>query len=143
MAALIQYAGGVPAIKFSLDELNTYIGRDSESDICLADKFVSKLHAMIEVCESTGVNREFIIRDLGSTNKTYVNRQPINYINLSHQDIIRIGGEEFIFEHDHSDTVPVRTKPVSVQRDEAIPLESDLEKDMESGDKFSRRLKFS
>ncbi|QEN03610.1 FHA domain-containing protein [Thiospirochaeta perfilievii] len=48
------------------------IGRDRNNTIVLDDPLVSRRHAIIE--EKMGT---YYIRDLGSTNSTYVNKNPI------------------------------------------------------------------
>ena len=48
------------------------IGRDSSNDIVLADTLVSRRHAVIEV-----KNGVCTIMDLGSTNCTYINSNPL------------------------------------------------------------------
>ena len=49
-------------------EDHTVIGRDSDSDVWLADRSVSRQHAVIERTE-----RGYSVRDLGSKNGTFVN----------------------------------------------------------------------
>lgn len=143
MAALIQYVDGIPAIKFSLDELSTYIGRASVCDIYLADKFVSKQHALIEVSDNNKVpgHKEFFIRDLDSTNHTYVNDEPVKHIRLKDKDAIRIGEEIFIFEQDENTPELAELKAFPGQEDQVEKLNSELTHSIKLNPKFSRRLK--
>ncbi|MEW6078206.1 MAG: FHA domain-containing protein [Thermodesulfobacteriota bacterium] len=62
------------------------IGRDSESDIVINKKFVSKKHAKIVTVDN---NAE--VYDFGSTNGTYVNDTKIQRVDLKDRDEIRIG----------------------------------------------------
>jgi pSer/pThr/pTyr-binding forkhead associated (FHA) protein len=75
------------------------IGRDPDSDIFIDDGVVSSEHAVIELKESSDPKKtpEYIIKDLGSTNKTYVNGETITSKTLEHDDIIRIGWNNFKF----------------------------------------------
>lgn len=99
MAELIQYANGVPGIKWPLDKTIICIGRsDSKNDISLDDAFASKSHAQIEVVvndEQSGV--DYYLRDMKSTNHTYLNQTPVEHTRLSHNDTVVIGKSKFVF----------------------------------------------
>jgi ABC-type multidrug transport system ATPase subunit/pSer/pThr/pTyr-binding forkhead associated (FHA) protein len=70
------------------DKSIVYIGRDASSDIVLNHPNVSRQHAMIEK-RPDGV---FIIKDMGSTNGTYLNGKKINTSTpFSENDTILIG----------------------------------------------------
>lgn len=142
MAALIQYVNGVPAIKFPLDELSTCIGRALVSDICIDNKFVSKKHALIEVDESDGISsdRAFYIRDLNSTNHTYVNKTAVKHIRLKDRDRINIGNEVFVFEQDDSDSEIADVILFSEDQDQIDKHGLELNQGAEPGERFSRRL---
>jgi ABC-type multidrug transport system ATPase subunit len=65
-----------------------YIGRGSEADIILDHPTISRLHAMIEKKGEHG----YIIKDLGSTNGTFLNGSRISgTTSFTEQDIIFIG----------------------------------------------------
>ena len=69
------------------------IGRGSDNDIVIQDGYVSHRHAVVEL-----MNNLYVIEDLGSVNKTYVNGQEIagrQY--LQSGDIISIGTVTFQF----------------------------------------------
>ena len=68
------------------------IGRDSGSDLELADDSVSRNHAVLEC-----VDGDFVLSDLGSTNGTYVNDQRIESRRLCPSDRIRFGNQIFKF----------------------------------------------
>lgn len=142
MAALIQYVNGVPAIKFPLDELSTCIGRALVSDICIDNKFVSKKHALIEVDESDGISsdRAFYIRDLNSTNHTYVNKTAVKHIRLKDRDRINIGNEVFVFEQDDSDSEIADVILFSEDQEQIDKHGLELNQGAEPGERFSRRL---
>jgi len=101
MPALIQFASGAPGIKYQLDKRYLFIGRGSaDNDLVLSCSFVSKHHAVIELVESesTDCGAEIYLQDLGSTNHTYVNDQPISRVLLQDGDVIRIGKNTLKFD---------------------------------------------
>ena len=99
MAELIQYANGVPGIKWPLDKAIVRIGRsDNQNDISVDDAYASKSHAQIEVIlneDKSGI--EYYLRDLRSTNHTYLNQAPVEHVKLSHNDTVMIGKSKFVF----------------------------------------------
>jgi len=99
MAELIQYANGVPGIKWPLDKTIVRIGRsDNNNDISLDDGFASKLHAQIEIVRNEDDSTlDYYIRDLQSTNHTYLNQSPVEHSRLSHNDTLVIGKSKFVF----------------------------------------------
>ena len=64
-----------------------YIGRQVGSQIFLPDKSVSRQHAVIYQ-DST---QKWVIEDLASTNKTYVNKQAIHKHPIKDDDILKVG----------------------------------------------------
>ena len=78
--------------KYSLVQSSTLIGRSSKVDIQIDEDSISRNHAIIENREG-----EFVIRDLESTNGTYVNDRPIRQHTLRDGDQIKIGSTIFKF----------------------------------------------
>lgn len=74
---------------------NIFIGRNQTNAISIKDDpLVSRKHALIE-----HVGGSYYITDLGSTNGTYLNNQPVpsnQRLELKSGDIIRIGKTELI-----------------------------------------------
>ena len=69
------------------------IGRAKDNEIVIEDESVSGYHALITIRKAPhdpSVN-QYILEDLDSTNKTYVNSKLINNHILNDGDIIRIG----------------------------------------------------
>jgi FHA domain len=67
------------------------IGRSAECDLKLNDNYLSSRHA--RVVNEAG---ELTIEDLGSTNGTYVNQQPVSgRMHLERGDIVQVGGVLF------------------------------------------------
>ena len=60
------------------------------ADISLKDRDVSRKHAVIEVMASD----QIFIRDLASTNGTYVNGKRIANCRIKPDDVIRVGSTE-------------------------------------------------
>lgn len=69
------------------------IGRKSSNDIVIDNLAVSGKHARIESVSTT-----FVIRDLDSTNGTFVNKKKVSMHNLRHKDVLLIGKHELIFD---------------------------------------------
>lgn len=68
----------------------TVIGRDDDVDVILDDAGVSRRHTEIRITYD-GPHQVISIRDLGSTNGTYVNGDPITSRHLADGDRITIG----------------------------------------------------
>jgi len=68
----------------------TVIGRDDDTDIVLDDPGVSRRHSEIRITYD-GPHQVITIRDLGSTNGTYVNGDPIDSLHLTDGDRLTIG----------------------------------------------------
>lgn len=70
------------------------LGRSADSDIPLEDSFASSAHARLVPQGDT-----MVLEDLGSTNGTYLNGEPLRGPQPLHVgDKIRIGDSEFTFE---------------------------------------------
>ena len=102
MAAIVQIHEGVVIKKFDLDKPVIRIGRDPDSDVFIDDKVVSMDHAVIESQGEPGGNKKpvYTIRDLGSTNSTFVNDAPVTQRRLQNDDVIRVGWNTFKFIDD-------------------------------------------
>jgi two-component system, cell cycle response regulator len=78
--------------KYNLDTTNVMIGRSSKSEIQIDQESVSRNHAKI-----INTGKSMILRDLGSTNGTYVNDQLIDEYVLRDGDFVKIGRTIFKF----------------------------------------------
>ena len=89
-------AGGAPRAergpRFLLDHDVTTSGRHPDSDIFLDDVTVSRRHA--EFHREGGA---FTVRDVGSLNGTYVNRERVEAATLSNGDEVQIGKFRLVF----------------------------------------------
>ncbi len=79
--------------RYLLDQQLTRAGRHPESDIFLDDITVSRRHAELERTEEGKVK----IRDDGSLNGTYVNRERIEEAVLSGGDEVQIGKFKLVY----------------------------------------------
>jgi two-component system cell cycle response regulator len=76
-----------------LPEHRYLIGRSGDCQLCLADdQAVSRQHAFLEYRPEG-----YVLVDLGSTNGTYVNDEPINERTLTTGDLVRVGSHIFKF----------------------------------------------
>jgi hypothetical protein len=71
---------------FRVQAAKTTIGRHPDSDIFLDDITVSRRHVTIEKD-----GEQFRLRDAGSLNGTYVNRERVDAADLHHGDEVQIG----------------------------------------------------
>jgi pSer/pThr/pTyr-binding forkhead associated (FHA) protein len=78
--------------KFLVDKDVTTAGRHPESDIFLDDVTVSRRHA-----EFVREDGKFFVRDVGSLNGTYVNRQRVDSTELANGDELQIGKFKLTF----------------------------------------------
>lgn len=96
-----------------LTEGRSTIGRDPVRTVPLLDAKASRLHA-----EILRVSNGWRLRDLGSTNRTYVNGQPVAEHLLCYGDVIGIGDTELIFQAEAS-AEPSQTVELAVET--AVP----------------------
>lgn len=88
----------------ALDRPKMTIGRNSECEIVLDDRTISRRHAQIRWRFG-----RFILYDLGSRGGTYVNGQPITEWVLRPNDVIRIADDRLIYGeglHDKQEKPP-------------------------------------
>jgi pSer/pThr/pTyr-binding forkhead associated (FHA) protein len=92
-ALLIVQRGPDSGSRFLLDNDVTTAGRHPDSDIFLDDVTVSRRHVEFRRVEGS----RFLVRDLGSLNGTYVNRDRIDEAVLSTGDEVQIGKYRLVF----------------------------------------------
>src|SRR5512139_641218 len=85
MAKLIISQNGEVVENRFLNDSSFTIGSLADNDLCLASEGVSRSHARI-----TSVGNDDILEDLGSTNGTLVNGQPVSRHILQNDDVIEI-----------------------------------------------------
>ncbi|MFC1735693.1 ATP-binding protein [Candidatus Hydrogenedentota bacterium] len=89
---LLVEQGAVEGEKLFLVGPQTIVGRDPSVDICVRDDLLSRKHARISFSQG-----HCSIRDLGSSNGTYVNGERIKDALIKDGDAIRVGNHVFLF----------------------------------------------
>jgi DNA segregation ATPase FtsK/SpoIIIE, S-DNA-T family len=82
------------------------IGRGFANDFKISDPSVSTSHCQI-IIDSGNV----IIKDLGSTNGTFVNRAPVSEARLQAGQTVHLGGVEMLFQSDAPPRARIVQKP--------------------------------
>jgi putative nucleotidyltransferase with HDIG domain len=77
-----------------LDAPQVVLGRSTEANLQISDKYISQKHARILVDHNF-----FYIEDLNSRNGTMVNGEPVTRIRLANQDVISLGRTNMRFIH--------------------------------------------
>jgi pSer/pThr/pTyr-binding forkhead associated (FHA) protein len=91
-ALLVVLRGPNTGARFLLDDASVSSGRHPDSDIFLDDVTVSRKHAVF-----TRDGDTFSVRDVGSLNGTYVNRERIDEATLHTGDEVQIGKFRLVF----------------------------------------------
>jgi DNA-binding CsgD family transcriptional regulator len=95
-----------------LESASTVLGRAEDADVPLTDDGVSRRHAKVILAPDGIVN----LKDLGSTNGTFVNGAPIDATVLREGDRIQLGPEVTLrFAYGRPEVEPVATaRPIEV-----------------------------
>ncbi|MGA7800681.1 MAG: FHA domain-containing protein [Gammaproteobacteria bacterium] len=99
MAILLHVRNGTITAEYALQPGTLRIGRNLDNDVRLDDSTVSGHHAVVTIQPSPymdGLNDVFV-DDLGSTNGTLINGEPVTHQRLHHEDILKTGTHEFRF----------------------------------------------
>ena len=90
-ASLIVLKGEEIGRDFRLRRISMVIGRSTTADICLPGHGTSREHARVDYHVAKDGSATFTLTDLESTNKTFVNSDPVDSVQLRDGDKIRIG----------------------------------------------------
>jgi Nif-specific regulatory protein len=90
---LLGVAGLFQDTAVTLSEKEVSIGRDPSNDLWVADRALSRRHCLL-----ANQSEQFILRDLGSKNGTFVNGVPVTEQVLRDGDQITIGDSVFVFQ---------------------------------------------
>ena len=97
--ALIRYVGHPIGEVISLRLPSMIIGRSADNDICLAEAEVSRQHSGLDLVMDGENPVEVTLRDLGSTNGTFVNGRRLDPAAeptvLHNGDVVRVGSHAF------------------------------------------------
>jgi two-component system cell cycle response regulator len=91
-ACLVVIYGMELGKKYNLNSASLVVGRSSKCDIQIDQESISRNHSKI-----VNTGKSILIRDLGSTNGTYVNDEPVDEYVLRDGDLIKIGRTIFKF----------------------------------------------
>ncbi|GAA4405425.1 hypothetical protein GCM10023168_19080 [Fodinibacter luteus] len=91
-ALLVVLRGPNTGARFLLDDDEVMSGRHPDSDIFLDDVTVSRKHAIFR-----RTSEGFVVRDVGSLNGTYVNRELVDEATLRTGDEVQIGKFRLVF----------------------------------------------
>lgn len=91
-AALVVIYGMDLGRKYDLTKPQFTIGRSSKCDIQIDQESISRTHAVI-----VNDGKKVMVRDLGSTNGTYVNDRQVDQYEVKNGDFIKIGRTIFKF----------------------------------------------
>ena len=112
MARLIANGGAPEVSPIDLqDGINTLCRAEGNHHI-IRHVSISSRH-----CEIVRYDGTVTVRDLGSTNGTFVDDQPVQHANLAHGQRLRLGGVEFVLEAPHLAAAP----PTGTLRVHATP----------------------
>ena len=92
-ALLLVKRGPNAGSTFLLEQESTSAGRSPESDVFLDDVTVSRKHAIFD----RRTDGSWFIRDVGSLNGTYVNREQVDETKLASGDEVQIGKFKLTF----------------------------------------------
>jgi hypothetical protein len=126
MARIVVQPGTLTAWEIKLKAGVNSFGRGPTNDFKLGDASVSGSHCQFIVNDGT-----VILKDLGSTNGTFVNRAPVKEAVLQSGQTIHLGGLEMIFYGDGSATAPVA---------QAVPVAQPLPPPRAVGAPTARRI---
>jgi len=93
MPSLILLLEGSERHTYPLGKATLMVGRDSTSDLQLPSTSISANHASIVFQDG-----EFVLRDNGSPNGSYVNGEKVTRRALGHHDLIRFGEYSFLID---------------------------------------------
>src|SRR5262245_17203995 len=107
MAKLVILSEGRADQIFDVGPEKTTVGRLDDNKICIPKPSVSSHH-----CELQLKGDEILVKDLNSTNGTYINGDPIKEASLKPKQILRLGVVEMRYEtgkrQDHARTTAVK-----------------------------------
>ena len=97
MIKLKHIVNGVVTAEFDLHEGDFSIGRNGDNTLQLEDSVVSGRHCVLAVSPNEYLpgSWDVELRDLGSTNGSFVNGAREEQKRLRHNDVLRIGSHEF------------------------------------------------
>ena len=96
MAIIVLIKNELEELKVTLSQTPVIIGRSSSCKVRVNDSQMSSKHIAIKISSTTRV----LVKDLGTTNGTYLNESIITDTNLMLDDVIRIGDTSLTILHE-------------------------------------------
>ena len=87
---LIAVEAGNASQEIAIDRLPVLMGRGTDTDICIEDRWVSRHH-----CEIRETDSRLTVRDLDSKHGTYLNGKPVEEAPLRDGDELTVGLSRF------------------------------------------------
>lgn len=94
-ASLQPLDGDMAGRSFAVSKTLLTVGRGLDNDLVIDDARVSRHHAQVVFRHG-----HYLLRDLRSTNGTFVNNQPVEAVVLAPGDLISFGGFEILFKQE-------------------------------------------
>ncbi|HEX42955.1 MAG TPA: FHA domain-containing protein [Phycisphaerales bacterium] len=108
------------AREFQFDGGPVSIGRAADSHVLLPDRAVSRQHARL-MCDEKGC---WLVEDLDSASKTFVNDRAVHRMEIKHGDCIRI--TDFLIDVALEETPPLAFGSVPIDAGDTIHIEAAL-----------------
>ena len=103
MARLLLMHDEVVISEFELKAPTFTIGRALHCNLTIDDPLVSQHHAQIERHEDPQQGRaSYRLKDLNSTNGSFVNGEQVQERQLRDRDVLRFGTKHFVFRDEHT-----------------------------------------
>ena len=132
MAKLVILSEGMTGRSHELNVDKTTIGRVEDNTFPITDPSVSSHH-----CEIVPRGADFVVRDLNSTNGTYINGEKITEATLKSGQILRLGQVELRLETDAPAATPKKPVDATMVMQRGVSL-TDLEQGVRGG--FDHRV---
>jgi transcriptional regulator with GAF, ATPase, and Fis domain len=120
-ACLRVEGGPLEGRTFRLSSESVEIGREIESDICIPDAAISRHHCVLEALPAENGDIAFQVRDLGSSNGTYVNDGRIQEAELRAGDRLRVGTVVLIYRLEQEPSLSDESLPATIRIDTVAP----------------------
>ncbi|NLL83001.1 MAG: FHA domain-containing protein [Lentisphaerae bacterium] len=143
MAHLILTGGTGQGKRYELSAEVTRLGRRPDNDVSLASGSVSSTHA--EIVKTT---EGFELRDLGSTNGTFLNGERVDTVRIFRNDIIRLGDVSLMLDgddvpqatsnDDEAEMLPLSRTTVAIKPLDARDAQAATPAEFKSGNKLSK-----
>jgi len=121
-----------------IDKHTITIGRNTDNDLVIIHPLISKYHAVIESIQSN--EGQIVIRDLKSSNSTFVNNIKITEAYLNIGDEIVIGKHVLRLQYG-KDKEPIIDRSIESTKDVSIPHEDTFVLDNDKRDEILKKIR--